>query len=320
MNGEQFWGIPVPVRNSPVTYNLEGKCLHVTQCALKNGKKDDLVVLEVSTETLGNRTLVLASLSASHPQAVLDATFFESDGSVTFHARGGKKASIHLTGVVVSAGADNEGDDEYEEEEEEEYITSQMTNGDDLDDDDDDDDEEEEEDDNESEEEPPAPSPRTKKKKRKKRSSSDDVSNETFVASSTTPKSSKKKKKRSNSANEDDLRPSTPFVKRKSGLKVAVMEQGRGSKLTPGQKVKLNYKGFLSKDNSCFDRSQKGSPLVFRAGHGRVIKGIDEGVMGMKVGEKRILVIPPNLAYGTKGAGDVVPPNATLKFEVERAG
>src|SRR4051812_26398938 len=90
--------------------------------------------------------------------------------------------------------------------------------------------------------------------------------------------------------------------------------------------VWVHYTGKLENGNkfdSSFDRrDQNGEPqpISFRLGQGKVIKGWDEGVAGMKVGEKRQLIIPPNLGYGAQGAGEVIPPNATLTFDVELVG
>lgn len=90
--------------------------------------------------------------------------------------------------------------------------------------------------------------------------------------------------------------------------------------------VWVHYTGKLengTKFDSSFDRKDSQGelqPIEFRLGQGKVIKGWDEGVAGMKVGEKRQLIIPPNLAYGAQGAGGVIPPNATLTFDVELVG
>jgi FKBP-type peptidyl-prolyl cis-trans isomerase len=96
---------------------------------------------------------------------------------------------------------------------------------------------------------------------------------------------------------------------------------GAGNAAASGQEVKVHYTGWLFTGNAKgaqFDSSHdRGEPFVFPLGGGYVIPGWDEGVQGMKVGGKRKLTIPPHLAYGERGAGGVIPPNATLIFEVE---
>ncbi len=105
-----------------------------------------------------------------------------------------------------------------------------------------------------------------------------------------------------------------------SGLSVQDLVVGTGAVAEAGKTVSVHYTGWLM-DGTKFDSSvDRGYPFEFTLGAGRVIKGWDEGVAGMKVGGKRILIIPPEMGYGERGAGNVIPPDATLKFEVELLG
>ena len=111
------------------------------------------------------------------------------------------------------------------------------------------------------------------------------------------------------------------MTKTNSGLQLEDTTAGTGATAAAGKTCVMHYTGWLWNEGargSKFDSSHDhGSPFSFGLGKGQVIKGWDEGVAGMQVGGKRTLLIPPELGYGARGAGGVIPPNATLLFEVE---
>ncbi len=111
----------------------------------------------------------------------------------------------------------------------------------------------------------------------------------------------------------------TQAITTDSGLSFTDLVIGEGAEATAGQRVSVNYRGSLTNGEE-FDSSYGRGPFSFPLGAGKVIKGWDEGVAGMKIGGKRKLVIPPELGYGSRGAGGVIPPNSTLIFEVELLG
>ncbi len=109
-----------------------------------------------------------------------------------------------------------------------------------------------------------------------------------------------------------------------SGLQYTDTQVGTGAAAASGQFVTVHYTGWLynnGEQGAKFDSSKdRNDPFQFDLGAGMVIKGWDEGVAGMQVGGKRTLIIPPEMGYGARGAGGVIPPNATLKFDVELLG
>ena len=125
------------------------------------------------------------------------------------------------------------------------------------------------------------------------------------------------KLKKMNLDKEKILKISKGFKETKSGLKYKIIKKGSGKNAIEGENVKVHYKGKLI-DDTVFDSSyQRNEPIEFKLGVGQVIPGWDEGISLLSQGDKAVLIIPPHLGYGASGAGGVIPPNATLVFEIE---
>jgi FKBP-type peptidyl-prolyl cis-trans isomerase len=114
--------------------------------------------------------------------------------------------------------------------------------------------------------------------------------------------------------------PNANDVTTSSGLMYSDQVVGTGAEAVAGKTVDVHYTGWLTNGKKFDSSVDRGQPFSFPLGAGRVIKGWDEGVQGMKVGGKRKLTIPSELGYGSRGAGGVIPPNATLVFDVELLG
>ncbi|HEV7684134.1 MAG TPA: FKBP-type peptidyl-prolyl cis-trans isomerase [Pyrinomonadaceae bacterium] len=110
------------------------------------------------------------------------------------------------------------------------------------------------------------------------------------------------------------------MTKTPSGLVYVITRRSTGQAPQPGQTVIVNYTGLLGSGMKFDSSLDRGQPLKFKLGEGRVIKGWDEGIAKLRVGEQATLIIPPQLGYGTRGAGGVIPPDATLIFIVELMG
>jgi peptidylprolyl isomerase len=142
------------------------------------------------------------------------------------------------------------------------------------------------------------------------------------------PKAEASKAKAADAAAPAEAKKESKMVKTESGLQYEDIVVGTGPSPVTGQTCVMHYTGWLwgwlgisGAKGTKFDSSvDRGSPFEFPIGRGRVIKGWDEGVATMKVGGKRTLLIPPALGYGDRGAGNVIPPGATLLFEVELLG
>ena len=109
-------------------------------------------------------------------------------------------------------------------------------------------------------------------------------------------------------------------MRRMADLQIEDLQVGTGDEATSGHSVSVHYTGWLTTGDKFDSSVDRGKPFSFALGGGQVIKGWDQGVAGMKIGGKRKLTIPPELGYGARGAPGVIPPNATLVFEVELLG
>merc|ERR1712113_1173296 len=131
------------------------------------------------------------------------------------------------------------------------------------------------------------------------------------------PKTPKEEGKTPKAGKEGETPGKTPKRTIKGGIQVEEVKEGTGPECKADNMVGMYYEGKLKSNNKKFDSLKEGKPFKFKLGSGKVIKGWDIGILGMKVGGKRKLTIPPKLAYGESGAPPDIPPNSTLVFEIE---
>lgn len=271
----------------------------------KNGKaaKQDRIAKKVAQKVNAKEV----QMAAEGEEDELDETFELPKGA----AKKGQK------GAAAADSDDDEDDDEDEDDSDEddsdddEGLDESKADGEEDDDDDDDDDEEDdddEDDDDDEEDDSEDEQPKAKVAKVEKKGSKQNG----LENGKASPKELKKEEK---SAGQNDEGGKTRTLQ--GGLVVEDLKVGSGAEAKPGKKVAVYYEGRLKKNNKVFDSAAKGPGFKFALGRGEVIKGWDLGVAGMKVGGKRRLTVPHQLAYGTRGSPPVIPPNSTLVFDVE---
>lgn len=225
--------------------------------------------------------------------------------------KGAKKQQKGGNGAAAAGDSDEDSDedDSDEDDSDDEGLDDSKAEGDqedDSDEDDDDDDEEDDDDDDEEDdsedEQPKAKVAKIEKKPVKQQNGG--VEN---------GKASSKELKKEEKSPGQEAKTRTL----QGGLVVEDLKVGGGQEAKPGKKIAVYYEGRLKKNNKVFDSATKGPGFKFALGRGEVIKGWDVGVAGMKVGGKRRLTVPHQLAYGTRGSPPVIPPNSTLVFDVE---
>lgn len=229
----------------------------------------------------------------------------EDELDETFELPKGAKKQQKGAAAADSDDDDDEDEDDSDDSDDDEGLDESKADGEDDDDDDDDDDDEEDDDDDDDEEDDSEDEqPKAKVAKvEKKPSKQNGVEN-----GKASPKELKKDDKKEEGGKTRTLQ---------GGLVVEDLKVGGGVEAKPGKKVAVYYEGRLKKNNKVFDSAAKGPGFKFALGRGEVIKGWDLGVAGMKVGGKRRLTVPHQLAYGTRGSPPVIPPNSTLVFDVE---
>jgi len=300
-----FWGLVVqPNKKYSKTVSTP---FHVSQACLDISSlpsSDNDVQLVLKSDKV-DYILCILSKKSGVCQVPLNLIFSEGD-EISFRSIGG---TVHLTGYLVDdqyrTVEDASSDDEVTQlkmvEKERSRNESSSDNESQVEDTDDEDVERSEDDDSESCDVEPRP-----KKSR--------VSNGSLNGAK------KSDKKHEKNIKQKSKLPTTGEKMLQGGVKIEDIRLGRGPEAKFGKKVQVYYEGRFKTNNKVFDKTNTGDGLKFQLGRGEVIKGWDVGVLGMRVGSKRRITCPPNMAYGSKGSPPVIPPNSTLVFDVELRG
>eukprot|EP01132_Coremiostelium_polycephalum_P004131 gene4131-5169_t len=327
-----FWGVKVGSKEIKFQPAYD---LHLSTACLDADAKQGRNVLQVN---YGGETFSLCSLTLGGSEHANFDTIFEEGSEVSFKVIGG--SSVSLTGYYVDSMG---GEVDEEDDEDEEFIDGELPEGAEELDDEDEDEEEEDIDEEELEKQilaakkaeinnkkRPTENGNTGNPEKKTKQETTPAKKDPLTKAAASPANNKKettpaKKETPAKAAAAPAKPAAPQQKPaakadkpvtlKNGLQYQDLVVGTGPTVVPGKKVSVKYIGKLL-NGKTFDSSLN-KPFDFKLGVGDVIKGWDVGVTGMKVGGKRKLFIPSNLAYGTRGAGRDIPPNADLTFEVE---
>merc|ERR1712200_14860 len=311
---KMFWGLIVEP-GKKYSQTVENS-FHISKATLDlSAATEDTVSLLLDYE--GQPEYILCHLNKANKQESLDLNFQQGD-TINLFTQG--QCPIHLTGYLL--GEDDDEDDmtlgEMMEEEEEEIVDMPEKGN----------------------KRPMPVNGKANAPQKKTKMDTADKAEEVKEAAAEAPKLSKNQKKKlqqqqkqntatppqeakapaqQNKKNKDETKVEGESSQKKlpGGLIIEDIVVGSGLQAKSGQKVAVYYEGRLQKNNKKFDQSKKGPGFKFHLGAGEVIKGWDAGVVGMKIGGKRRLIVPSHMAYGKGGSPPVIPPNSTLVFDVE---
>lgn len=327
-----FWAIEL-TPNKEYTTEVPFE-LHITSAVLPaSAKSTDRSVVSVSfDEEEDKKTFSLVSLKLGHNESQLLNTRIDEESKVTFTVSGHN--SVHLSGYYVPSAEDEMGPGMFDDDDE------------DIDSDEAGDEFEMEDEDSELSDDSKGAAAKVtaalKAQQEKRKGAPGQPNGEATKKAKTdapaaqqqkqggqakpqqqkaqTPQQPKAEQPKAQTPQQQKGTPQQPqqqkAVELRGGLKYTITKPGNGDECKAGQKVFVKYVGKLTKNNKVFDKAQN-APFDFVLGAGKVIQGWDMGVAGMKVGEKRQLVIPAALGYGAEGAGREIPPNSSLTFDIE---